>query len=172
MWKRLSLVAVFLGGCSFALQPHGSNNPKARQPSAAPVVVDTMVTVAAIALAVAAANAQCYDGWTQTTSTANCWGMNYIAAGALVAASLPFGASAVFGYHRLYEHEQDAVALVPLMGQPPPLTRTTSDEPLSPPGLALTCEQGRDALLAQARLAAQQDDRAVVVRNLPQCDNP
>jgi hypothetical protein len=165
MSRRLSVVAMLLGGCSFAFQPHASLRPDARKPTAAPVAADIVLTAATLGLAAAASGAQCTDNVDGTTSTGNCWGLNYLAAGALVAAAIPFAVSAIYGsgqlgwQHKL-EHEQ--------------LARPAHAE-LAAPGLVVptpTCQQRREAILAEARLAVHATGHAVAVRDLPECGEP
>jgi len=161
--SRALAAAALLAGCSAVYQPRASLRPDARKPSHGPIVADIVLTAATLGLAAAATGVECTDNWSGTTSTSNCLGLNYLAAGALVAAAIPFAISAAYGYSQLatqrsLDHEQ-----------PAPLPHAD----LAPPGLVLparSCEQRRDAILAEARLAVDASGHAVAVRDLPECD--
>jgi hypothetical protein len=91
-------------------------------------------------------------------------GLNYILGGVLGLAAVPWGVSALYGYGRVGEQEK--------LDAPTPIAR--EDDPAVPPriaapGLTLTCEQRRDAILAAAQAAARDEMHAVTVHDLPEC---
>jgi hypothetical protein len=100
-------------------------------------------------------------------STANCLGVNDLLGGLLAVAAVPWALSALYGYANVSEQENND-ALVPIPGQGVSAVAT----PMAPPGMTLTCEQRRDAILAAARAEARDEMHAVTLRDLPQCDVP
>ena len=132
-----------------------------------PVVIDTVLAAAAVGLAIAAANGKCTVkiGDSVSTSTEDCLGLNYVVSGMFGLAAVPWASSALYGYVRVHEQEK--------YDTPAPIARQDDPDaapPIAPPGLTLTCEQRRDAILAAAQAAASDEMHAVTVRDLPQCD--
>lgn len=145
-WLAVAVVCSQLGACSVALMPARSNQPR----SAGPVLVDTAIALAAAGLAVAASSS-CHDGL-------DCAVTNTIITAPLAIIAVPFGLSALYGYGRLNEVEKPA--------PPAPLAQ----QQITPPGMTLTCQQRRDAQLALAKQAAEEQGQAITVRDLPDCD--
>jgi hypothetical protein len=149
-WLAVTLVCSLLGACSITLMPMQRKDTSHR-PSSAPPVVDTVIASTAAVMAFATSQSSCHGDEL-------CTGLRTETSIALGVLALPFALSALYGYARLSD-EQKAAPPAPL-----------AQQQITAPGMTLTCQQRRDAQLALARRAAEEQGQAIRVRDLPDCE--